>query len=72
MYIDEQYEEFLLNLHPNFEETPEWMPQLLRKLIPFNIPKKKRKKKNIGRKSTRSKKRKKNGGSTEKRKYLDK
>jgi len=26
------YEEFLLNLHPNFEETPEWMPDLFRKM----------------------------------------
>merc|ERR1712204_100074 len=22
------YEEFLLNLHPNFEETPEWLPKV--------------------------------------------
>merc|ERR1712176_1080474 len=26
------YEEFLLNLHPNFEETPEWMPDLFRQM----------------------------------------
>ena len=26
------YEEFLLNLHPNFEETPEWMPTLFKQM----------------------------------------
>merc|ERR1711933_11163 len=26
------YEEFLLNLHPNFEETPEWIPDLFKKM----------------------------------------
>ena len=30
--MDKKYEEFLLNLHPNFEETPEWMPDLFRKM----------------------------------------
>ena len=24
------YEEFLLNLHPNFEETPEWLPKVFK------------------------------------------
>merc|ERR1712217_784056 len=26
------YEEFLLNLHPNFEESPEWLPRVFKKM----------------------------------------
>merc|ERR1712113_1094101 len=26
------YEEFLLNLHPNFEESPEWLPGVFKKM----------------------------------------
>ena len=43
--MDKKYEEFLLNLHPNFEETPEWMPDLFRKMPSISAylePKKKR------------------------------
>merc|ERR1719410_2027095 len=41
------YEEFLLNLHPNFEETPEWMPDLFRQMssVAFGSDKKEKKKK---------------------------
>eukprot|EP01084_Bolivina_argentea_P257652 434122_1 len=31
------YEEFLLNLHPNFEETPEWIPDMFKKMSSLSI-----------------------------------
>merc|ERR1712154_638652 len=42
------YEEFLLNLHPNFEEAPHWLPDVMKKmksLAPDPEAKKKKKKK---------------------------
>merc|ERR1712129_597579 len=38
------YEEFLLNLHPNFEETPEWMPDLFKQMSTVTFGKEKKKK----------------------------
>merc|ERR1712228_1063446 len=54
------YEEFLLNLHPNFEETPEWMPDLFRQMssVSFGKNDKKEKKKKHKSKKEKDKKKK--------------
>merc|ERR1712174_78344 len=50
------YEEFLLNLHPNFEETPEWMPDLFKQMSTVTSGKEKKKKQKAKKKRKKSEK----------------